>query len=302
MKSISKRLILLAVLSLAPVSASGQGQGSPVGMITAVQGGAKIFDGSGKTGRQAELADLIFPGTRIVAGEESGVVFVFCPEQITASLPPDGEVTFGSAAMQVKGPGLRQSHKIPACRIPVASSFGSPRSRLGGVNLRGETTLRLYSPSGTRVLPKGFVMRWSSVAGADLYRLDIRDETGNTVWESDSKATQLVCDSDRLLANMEYRWRVTALQGADILASGSTWLRVASAEDQRRIIELRSQLIGVDREKSTSTPQLLMAFLYEELEMPDLALAEYQQVYPAKPNAWLAEKVKSLRDRLNIEP
>lgn len=267
-------------------------QQPPVGIVTMATGDARIFEPSAKIGRSVEMADVVLPGSRIVTGVHGKVSFVSCSDGTVAEAQDNSEIVFATAGFQVKRGRVGQQHKVPPCKVPVAN-VGGRDSHIGGVNMRGEATMQLVSPVGTAVDPGQVTFRWQPVEGVTTYRLALRDGRGNDLWESETKAptTSFQWNGEKKLRSGEsYRWRVTALQGEDVLSSASAEMDVFSAYDLGRIIAAKNR-----RESAES--HLLLGMLYEELNAPDLALAEYEKISGAK-SKWLEEKVAALRRQL----
>src|SRR4051794_33160449 len=162
-------------LALCAIAAAQQ---SPVGIITMTSGDAKIFEPLAKTGRSVEMADVVQPGSRIVTGANGKVSFISCADGSAAQAQADSEIVFNTTGFQVKRGTVSQQHKVPPCRVPVAT-IGGRDSHIGGVNMRGETTMRLLSPVGTAVDSAQVTFRWQAVDGATLYRVALRDAKGN---------------------------------------------------------------------------------------------------------------------------
>jgi hypothetical protein len=210
---------------------------------------------------------------------------------MAGSLPPKSELQFGKMGFTVVAGTIEQQRKVPSCRVPLASGTGT---HLGGVAMRGQSTLRLISPVGTVVPATTVTFAWKPVDGATDYRVTLRDDEGNDLWESETKTTTITYDGpSKLVMGRSYRWLATALQNSDVLSSASAVMRVVSAEENQRIEELRRG------SSSSAESHLLLGMLYEELNMPEQALAEYQKLPAAAPGSWLETEIAALRKRLS---
>jgi len=283
-----RRILLLSLFSVL-----GLAQDAPVGIVTMTQGDAKMTQPGAKNPMQVEIADVLPVNSRITT-TKGKVSFVSCVQSIAGQIQPDSDVLFTAAGYDVKKGSVAQVHKIPSCHVPV-TNVGGPNAHLGGVNMRGgETTMQLLSPVGTAVDPAQVSFRWQPVEGATLYRVALRDSSGNDLWEYEVKAptTSLAYSGEKKLSpGASYRWRVTALQGDEVLSSASAKMDVFSAEDLAHITTTRKQ--SVDPAES----HLLLGMLYEELNAPELALAEYQKVQASTKSKWLGEKISGLKPK-----
>lgn len=281
---------LLAALMLCTFALA---QEAPIGIVTAAQGEPQIFEAGAKKSRRLELADVLHPGSRVVTGANGKVGFVSCAQSVAAVAQPASEIVFSKSGFAVKSGSVEQQRKVPSCRIPLASA-GMTASHIGGVRMRGETTMRLLSPVGTSVLPEKLKLSWKAVDGASAYRVTLRDDNGGDIWEWSGK--EIAVDypgAPKLAMGRSYRWLVTALQGEDVLSSASAGFRVLSEEECKRIAETRAAPGGPQES------HLLLGMLYEELNMPEQALAEYSQLPTPAAGSWLEAEINALRQQLS---
>ena len=279
----SALLILLAAGGLATA------QEAPVGIVTLAQGDVQIFEPGVRKGRKAQMADPLVAGSRLVTGADGKISFVSCAQSLAGTLPPKSELQFSKSGFTVVVGAIGQQRKVPSCRVPLANATGT---HLGGVAMRGQSTLRLVSPVGTVIPAAPVTFTWKPVDGATDYRVTLRDEDGKDLWESETKTTTITYDA-KLTMGRSYRWLATALQNSDVLSSASALMRVVSAQEDQRIEELRRGA------SASAESHLLLGMLYEELNMPEQALAEYQKLPSAAPGSWLEAEIAALRKRLS---
>lgn len=266
-------------------------QEGPVGIVTSAQGDVQIFEPGIKKGRKVQFADVLTNGSRVVTGVDGKISFVSCPQSVAATALPKSNLQFTKAGFAVITGSVEKERKAPACRVAPARSSGT---HIGGTAMRGQSTMQLDAPVGI-VVPEGPVtLSWKAVDGATDYRVTLRDEGGNDFWESEVKSTSATYSGPpRLAMGKSYRWSVTALEKGDVLSSASAMLRVVSAEESQRIAELRAGL------PAENEGHLLLGMLYEELNMPAQALAEYQKLPAPAPGGWLAAEMAALQQRLS---
>ena len=272
-----------------------QSASTPVGIVTFAQGDASVIDARAKGPVKLEIADLLHDGSRVITGANGKVNFVSCAQSLGAQAQPGSEIVFANNSYEVKRGKVEQVHKVPSCRIPQASVAGRD-AHLGGTNMRGgdAVTMLLLSPVGTSVMPDRVAFSWKPVDGATVYRVAIRDDKGNDISEIESKTNSLsYADAKKMEPGKSYRWRVTALQGDDVLSSASAPMKVISSEDMARIEAVRKSSQSADEE------HLMLGMLYEELDAPDLALSEYTRLPSTDPASWIAREMAALRARLS---
>jgi hypothetical protein len=190
------------VLAAAAVSASAQ----PVALVT---------DVAGRVTGPAPLAILseissdtrvqLDPGARLVA------LYLKSGDEYTFSGP--AHVHFGAEAPQTTK-GAKPRKKI------------SPLGRGGNVNIRpvnvtqaafvmrgGRSTarIRLLSLSGTRTLETAPEFRWREIEPGARYRFEITDDTGKSLYETESTETVVrLPASATLREGASYTWEVSA--------------------------------------------------------------------------------------------
>jgi hypothetical protein len=273
-----------------------------VGVITQVRGEVKLYAPGAKTARGADVADLLHNGTRIVTGKDGQVSFLFCPESIAAEAGSSTELRFSTTQVQAKVGSLRNRRPIPSCQVPVAAVSETSAEHLGGMLLRGQSSLTLLSPVGTNVVDSHVRFRWKQLDQATQYRIDLKDEKGNEIWKATSQASSIdYAGKQAFERGKVYRWRVMALEDLEVLSSASGFFRVLSEEEVARVTQLRRECLAWAQVRPADpTSHLLLAFLYEEMQLPDLALEEYRRVAEnGDQSKWLEAKVRTLQQLLN---
>lgn len=272
------------------LAAACAAQGPPLGIVTSVSGDARILEPGAKKPRPVEIADVLESGTLLTTGPNARISFVFCPDATAQLMNGRTTLQFSKATFAVNAGTLGPARRVPSCRIPVASA-SLATTHVGGVNMRGQASLRLVSPSGTSTAPGALRFVWKPVETASVYRVGLGEDGGEEFWEAESKETFLAYAGDRKLAlGGVYRWRVTALREDEVLSSASASFRVLSGEEWRRIYELKSAAISAEER------HILLGMLYEEYNMPDLALEEYMHL-KVTPGSRLEARVAGLRQR-----
>lgn len=260
--------------------------GQSVGVLLRVQGDVKVTDAKGS--HQAALAEALPAGSRLMIAKGAKASFLFCPQSLVADATGPTEVSLSGSALEAKTSQL-VTRKIAGCKLPPTANAGD---RIGGVSLRGDNPMVLHSPANASVLADHVVFQWMKVEGADQYRVTVKSDS-NLLWETETKSNELAYSGPALTAGQRYRWSVTALQGEEVLSSASAWMKVLRTDEQQTLTQAERDWPNAD---DPSRP-LAMAFVYEQLDMPDAALEQYRSVQqPSEQvNARIAELEKRLR-------
>lgn len=287
--------ILLCAIVLAGAAPA---QERPVGMLTGVRGDVKVFAPGDAAGKKAEVADLLPAGSRLTVGAGGSATFLYCPESILAEAVAGSDLSLTSSKIETKKGSVTTRNKIPNCQLPVPRA--SADRRLGGTTLRGEKGLILCYPAGTSALAGDLRFRWLPAEGASKYRVLVRSEEGEDLWETETADTQIVyAGSKPLQPAQRYRWQVTSLQNGEVQFSASAWVRTITTEQAAGLAEVRKPaLAGSD----TLAHDLMLAMLYDELQMPEAALPLFESL-ATKPGtaSWVGERAKELRQRLHLD-
>ncbi len=195
---------------------TAQDTASALGMISQVQGQVYLERGSARSA--AKLAELLFPGDRIVTASGQ-VSFLFCPSSSTFSVRE--RATIELAATGVKAINGAVPAKAPAkCLLPRIALGSESMERFGGLRARSEIPIALYL--GGVITTEKPVFQWEPVEGAQSYRLTLRDqERDEPLWQG-SAATTSVDYPESLppLGKSRYEWEVQAMAGRATLARG----------------------------------------------------------------------------------
>ncbi len=95
---------------------------------------------------------------------------------------------------------------------------------------RGDDSPRFTSPVEGEVVSNRFrELRWTALHGVTSYRIHLIDESGNRIWEGDSREPMLeLPESLDLGENSTYQARLS-VQPADLLSQGKTTVRFSTA-------------------------------------------------------------------------
>ena len=270
---------LVVALLLSPMA-----HAQTIGVIMRVEGNVQ------HDGQAVRLADPISAGTKLVLAKAAKVSFLFCPESVIADAAGPGNITFAADSVAAVDVVIKR-RKVAACKLPPARSAST---RLGGVTLRGDNPMVLQSPVNTHVANDAATFAWAKVEGATRYRLLLKTEDQGKVTEQETTEPQWELTGVKLIPGKRYRWSATALQGDEVLSSASAWMTTLTAEEQRQLEAARADW----KDSAEPARSLALAFVYEDLDMPDAALAEYRKV-PA-PSDEIQSRISDLELRLRL--
>lgn len=110
---------------------------------------------------------------------------------------------------------------LPNVKVAVARVAQATLTMRGGAFSSGGPGP--LSPARTAVLGTAPTLRWSPVEGANSYRVTLADEGGKTIFEADTKDSELTLQTKAGLgAGKQYSWRVAAHGANGRLADAST--------------------------------------------------------------------------------
>ena len=173
-----KGLAFLVVLRCA--SASGQEARSPVAIVGALAGTASVTVPGEQRTTPLRLFEWLSAGSVIEVARGSKLTLVFS-SGARYELGETAKATAGTISLASSSGPVRELQAVPPLpRIsPIAEGTrAGPRS--GAVRIRGATITHLYPDSGSATLADSTVLRFTPVADASRYRVEVETETGTT--------------------------------------------------------------------------------------------------------------------------
>ncbi len=213
--------IALAMMVGTAFSAPSANQkNQPVGMVLRSKGEV-VLERSGQK-RPVQLADLLYAEDTVsaVSGEAS---ILFCPAATTYRLGDGSSIKLAKDLAVATGDTVQSSPSSRRCALPEVALGAESLERAGAIRIRSSglppITLYLGGPvSSPR--PK---FSWKSSGQADQYRVTVRDERGEEVWQSLTKESEAEYPQDLApLRGGLYEWQVEGLAGERTVATQST--------------------------------------------------------------------------------
>ena len=260
-----RRGLMTAALLIGAPAAAGAGA-----MVTDAQGQAAVEGGA----RLAVLAEVA-PGSRLRLAGGARLVLLFLASGDEFALKGPGRFEVGAAEVRAVEGATPQKRALPVAALQA------PRVRAGEV---AQATLVMRSiqvdiapepiePHRTRVFTTRPSFRWSSVPETTGYRFVLIDRGGETVFESELPATELVLPESLVLEEgADYSWSIEALPPGKRRRLATGEFAVIDAEQRAAIERLRPGA------KSSFADRVAFALLLEQVEAHDAARAEWRRL------------------------
>ena len=139
-----------------------------------------------------------------------------------------GQVTATKGAIQELQP-------LPP--LPGAAPIADNQALVAGaVRLRGVPEIHnLYPRQGMFALPDSVNLTFSKVADAGYYRIELRDEDGESLAMWETTIVEFPIPAGTIQAGSRYNWRVQAVAGGAVVAEGrASFATVSELDLQRR--------------------------------------------------------------------
>lgn len=234
------RWLLMGAFAFASAQAFAAVSPAPVAMVSDVQGRATLVKGGART-PLALLAD-IDAGTQSELEPKARVVALYLDGSGEYTLRGPAVVTFTAQEPQAQTGAAPEKRsvlggKTQDIRIKSAGMVqGAIVMRSAGPRAR----IRLLNPSGTRTLEAPPEFRWSDDQSGLTYRFDLTDDTGKTVYETETRATSVKLPANiRLTEGVTYTWSVSARSADGRKYSNVADFAIAPATMRKQVETLR---------------------------------------------------------------
>ena len=149
----------------------------------------------------------------------------------------------------------------PVATVPAIDAIPrarKPGQRSGAIRIRsgspwGAEVENLYPRDGARALADNAVLTFHSLLDTEIYRVDVEDETGETVLAVETRSSSVVVPAGVLLPDTEYYWRVRSGGRRSLGGRGEALFSTLSDDDAAARTKL-----GQETEKDGSLSSLLL--------------------------------------------
>ena len=178
---------------------------SPIGMVLQAEGAVFVERASVRT--PAKLADLLFPGDRIVT-TTGQATFFFCPSNERANVKNGATVELNAGAMVTRA-GAAPTRTPARCSLPKVELGAENLERVGALRARGDPPISIYV--GGPITTGRPTFEWASLPGAVSYQLVVSDPAGTPIWQQRSSTASMVYPQNvPALKDGAYRWDLRA--------------------------------------------------------------------------------------------
>lgn len=238
--SVLRTLVLSLLLITMPVCAAGKAP-EPVAIVYSLAGEASLAT-TAAARQPLRLFDRLLAGTLLEVGPGSRVSLAFA-SGLRYELDEGSRVTLGRQDLASRTGPVRTLPPVPAflSLAPIAKG-DRPGPRAGAVRIRAERITGLYPLAGAAVLPGEIFLRFQPVRGAGRYRVEVQDDQGRTLFETDSESPPVKVEAGTLRPGLGYRWTVRTLDRPGPVARGNADLVVVDEDVARTREETRKIL------------------------------------------------------------
>jgi hypothetical protein len=216
----------------------------PIAIVYGLTGQASVKTPSAAAKRPAQRFEWLPAGAEIEVASGASVLLAFASgaryelgggSRATLSAPGG----FGASS----GPVRALPSVPPFPRIESLAAEARPGARAGALRLRGLRIRGLYPCDDASVLPNETVLSFEALPGTPRYKVQVEDETGNTVLDVEVATSSVVVSPGVLKPGARYHWTVRSL-GGSASARGEADFNVLTAEGLAARDELRRSLEG----------------------------------------------------------
>lgn len=238
--------------------------GAPLGVLAELEGGVKL---------------------RLAQGATASVLYLASGEEFR--LKGAGRYQIGPKAPTALQGAQPEKRKLPVDAIPPVrvKPASVQQATIVMRSLGPVANVKLIEPVSARVLEERPVFRWTGIAGAEAYRVQVIDSAGQAIaeFEQPGESGQLP-EGLRLKAGEAYSWRVEARLANGKRMSRSADFAVLDAEARARLERLQPAA------GAKFSDRVAYALMLERQEVFHLARAEWRKLHAERPNESLIKE------------
>jgi hypothetical protein len=216
------RALACALLFLAaPLAAAGPRE--PVAILYRVSGEA-LWIAPGHAPKPLLLFDRLPAGATVELKAGSRLALAFVTGKRYGLVGP-ARATLGRGNLAARSGGVRALPSVPPLpRLEPIAESEHPGAGAAAVRIRGEEIEGLYPGHGARALAEETVLQFQPVPGASRYRIEVQDNQGDIIFQTDTESSSLRVPAGRLRAGHRYGWMVRTLDLPGAVAQGQSEL------------------------------------------------------------------------------
>jgi len=280
------------VAGLLLLALSGGAQaGGAVAMATDVEGKVALVQGHSR--QELIILSEIWPGTQVELEKGAHATVVYLDSGQEYRLTGPAVVLFETGQ-----PKAKRGNKPKKGGVALAKGGSDVRIRPltatpAAIVMREVDTgrrLKLLGLVATKTLEMRPVFKWLPLQEGLHYQFELLDDTGKTVYSTDTTATSMALPEQLMLkAETEYTWVVSTTLPDGSRYSNVGDFRIASAALREQAGKLRPA------ESATVSERVVYANWLEQMELRDAARAYWLEV--AKERRGASRKVKAILEK-----
>ena len=294
-------LVIFALLAM--LGQANPATAEDAAMVVDATGRPAIYDSGDRKDQSLMLMDFLALGDRIRLGADTRLVLNYFASGTREEIQGPGVIVIGQASSQKTGAKVVQSDKVDY--IPPQSTVtGDDIQRAGVVALRDtQQAEQVVFPLGsdlTAVRDTPHLLRWRQVPGANRYQLTLTETNGQVLFETLTDHTDYCLQRSDLGRGVELRWKVNALDGAQVLARGGGRFYLLRPADLSQVDQVEKYIKDSFDDNSTEA-KIALAMLYKKYQLNDDArslLLDLRKDHPRNTN--IIRQIKELRQ--NYKP
>lgn len=222
-----RNLFILVFLLALPAAAA-----EPVAIVYSLAGEASL---AAPVPRPLRRFDRLPAGTTVEVSPGSRVALAFV-SGLRYELGERSRVTIGRRNLASRTGPVRRLPPAPLLpRLSPIAAEDRPGPRAGAVRIRTEIITGLHPDRGETSLASATRLRFDSVTAAPGYRVQIADRTGETLFQTDTRATEIQVPPGILEPGERYSWTVETRDRPGAVARGeATWTTLDAARSRAR--------------------------------------------------------------------
>jgi hypothetical protein len=241
----ARTFILATFLASSAVSVAAQGPTTEaVSVVTSVSGNATLVAPTNRKGPVSRF-EWLPAGAVLATDAGSSVTLIFADgsryeigEKSRITVTPGGPKPMGNSIHRLEG-------VPPIPRLAALAEGQHLGARSGAIRVRqgsGDRVQNLY-PNATSVsIPDHTSLCFSPVKGASRYRVELEDDSGKTILDSQTELTTVVVPPSILRPGSSYYWKVRTIERVGPSVHGESEFDTLSQEDLQRRAALQEVL------------------------------------------------------------
>lgn len=281
-----KRSALVIMMALGMSSAAAFA--ADVALVTAVKGDVKMQPAGKPAWRKAAPMQGLAAGSKLRVGAGGQATVVLFGNGARCMLLPGSTVAVAAGSCQsLSGPAPKALAALAVRQQKILQGSLLAGLRTGAVTTRGgsKQALVLQSLVDTAVMDDHPVFKWQAVPGATSYKLKLKDEDDQIIWqpEVNTNSVTYAADAPALKPGVDYTWTVTSTVGDVRWAPEKDGIFRVLAADKRQAV--KDELAGLDGMDDEDMANLLRAEVYYRNGLTDDALPLYQALLAKSPDS-----------------